>query len=244
MKGKLALVTGASQGIGRSCAQVLAEAGARVVVASRNLEKCQAVVDGIRGRGHEAEAARLDVCDYEGVRRLFGDLLQRFGGVEILVNNAGIARDNLLIRMKPEDWEAVISTNLTGAYHCTREALPGMLKKRYGRIINVASVVGLMGNPGQCNYVAAKAGLIGFTKSIAREVASRGITVNAVAPGYIDTEMTRNLSEASRERLVSAIPLGRVGTDLDVASGVRFLASEEAGYITGHVLQINGGLYT
>jgi 3-oxoacyl-[acyl-carrier protein] reductase len=243
LEGKVALVTGASQGIGRACALVLAEGGADVVLGARNREKLEAVAKEVEALGRKAMAVSLDVADGESVKSAVAKALEDFGKIDILVNNAGVTRDGLLLRMKPDDWEAVLRTNLNGAYHCIRAVLPGMVKQRYGRIINIASVVAQAGNAGQANYVASKAGLIGLTKAVAVEVASRNITVNAVAPGFVATAMTEGLSEAVREKILSGVPLGRMGTDREVAFAVRFLASDEAGYITGHVLNVNGGMY-
>jgi 3-oxoacyl-[acyl-carrier protein] reductase len=243
MKGRVAFVTGAAQGIGRACALALAEAGARLVLADVNQEKLDGVANEVAGCGSEALAVPMNVADAVQVEAAFRKAYERFEKVEILVNNAGITRDQLLVRMKREDWDAVLSVNLTGAYLCTQQALPGMMKQRYGRMVNIASVVARMGNAGQANYIASKAGLIGLTKAVAQEVASRNITVNAVAPGFIATAMTEKLNEQARERLLQRVPLGRMGTDRDVAVAVRFLASEEAGYITGHVLDVNGGMY-
>ena len=243
LTGRVALVTGASQGIGKACALLLAEAGASVALAARNLSNLQCVAKDVQDRGGKALVIGLDVSSRDSIVEGVARALQEFGKIDILVNNAGIARDNLAMRLKPEDWELVLRTNLDGAYYCIRAVLPGMVKQRYGRIINIVSVVAQTGNPGQANYVASKAGLIGLTKAVAAEVASRNITVNAVAPGFISTAMTAKLPEAVRERILSLIPLGRMGTDRNVAAGVRFLASEEAGYITGHVLNINGGMY-
>jgi 3-oxoacyl-[acyl-carrier protein] reductase len=242
-KDRVVLITGGSRGIGRACAQVLAEAGATVVVVGRTLETVRATADALNAAGHSAFAGTLDVSEYNAVKAVVNELVTKFEKIDVLVNNAGITKDNLLLRMKKEDWDVVIATNLNGAFNCTKEVLPHMLKRRYGRIINITSVVAQTGNPGQANYVAAKAGIIGFTKALAREVASRAITVNAVAPGFIDTEMTRALPEAAKQKLLESIPLGRMGSDMDVAYAVKFLASEEAGYITGHVLNINGGMY-
>ena len=243
LQGRIAFVTGASQGIGKACALLLAEAGASVALAARNLSNLQCVAKDVQDRGGKALVIGLDVSSRDSIVEGVARALQEFSKIDILVNNAGIARDNLAMRLKPEDWELVLRTNLDGAYYCIRAVLPGMVKQRYGRIINIASVVAQTGNPGQANYVASKAGLIGLTKAVAAEVASRNITVNAVAPGFISTAMTAKLPEAVRERILSLIPLGRMGTDRDVAYGVRFLASEEAGYINGHVLNINGGMY-
>jgi len=242
MTNRVAFITGASQGIGRACAVALAQAGARVVAAARSEEKLAQLVEEIRAAGGQAAAAPLDVASPDSIAQAFRQAESVFGKVEILVNNAGIARDGLAIRMKREAWDEVLATNLTGAFLCIQQVLRGMIQARWGRIINISSVVGEMGNAGQANYVASKAGLIGLTKSLAQEVASRNITVNAVAPGFIETAMTASLDQAQRGRLLPLIPLGRMGTDQDVAHAVRFLASEEAGYITGHVLDVNGGL--
>ena len=242
-KDRIALITGGSQGIGRACALALAEAGADIVVGSRTLEKLNNVVAEIESVGRRALAAELDVSDNVQIHTVFETVLQRFGRIDILVNNAGITKDMLLMRMKRHDWEAVLQTNLTGAFLCSQEAIKTMLRQRYGRIINISSVVGQSGNPGQTNYAAAKAGVVGLTKALALEVASRNITVNAVAPGFIETAMTEGLSESVKVKLIEKIPLGRIGSDRDVAYGVRFLASDQASYITGQVLNINGGLY-
>ena len=242
LSGKVALVTGASQGIGRATLIALAEAGARVAAAARNATKLKEAAEAVAAAGGEALAIPMDVADAEQVKAGFRQTLERFGRLDILVNNAGIARDALALRMKPEDWEGVLRTNLTGAMLCIQQALAPMVRQRSGRIINVSSVVAQTGNPGQANYVAAKAGLIGLTKAIAVEVASRNITVNAVAPGFIATQMTDSLPQKLKDELVARIPLGRLGTDRDVAAAIVFLASDEAGYITGHVLAVNGGL--
>jgi len=243
LQSRIALVTGASQGIGKACALVLAEAGADVALGSRNLEKLESVAREVEGLGRKAIVLPLDVAQPDSVQAAVAKAVEGLGKIDILVNNAGITRDNLALRMKTEDWDAVLRTNLDGAYHCIRTVLPGMVKQRYGRIINITSVVAQAGNAGQANYVASKAGLIGLTKAIAAEVASRNITVNAVSPGFIDTAMTAHLSEEVRQKILGAVPLRRMGTDREVAYGVRFLASDEAAYITGHVLNINGGLY-
>ena len=243
LKDKVALVTGASQGIGRETALALCEAGAKVAVAARNDEKLAALVQEITAKGSEALVVKLDVADAEQVKAAFKAVLEKFGKIDILVNNAAITRDGLAMRMKQDDWEAVIRTNLTGAYLCTQQALATMMRARAGRIINIASVVAQTGNAGQANYVAAKAGLIGLTKAIAMEIASRNVTVNAVAPGFIETPMTDVLPEKVKEELKTRIPLGRMGTARDVAAAIVFLASNEAGYITGHTLDVNGGLY-
>ncbi len=243
LDGKTALVTGASQGIGEAIARRLAEQGARVVLAARSEDKLKDLAAQIAAGGGCARPLALDVSQPETFAERLKQLPEDFANVDILVNNAGITADNLLARMSLEDWERVLRTNLTGAYALTKEVLRGMMKRRWGRVINVSSVVGLMGNAGQANYAAAKAGLIGLTKSLARELGSRSITVNAVAPGYVETAMTANLPEASREDLTGSIALKRLGTVDDVAWAVLYLASEEAGYVTGHVLNVSGGLY-
>src|SRR5271156_3487166 len=243
LRDKVALLTGASQGIGRETALALAEAGAKVAAAARNEEKLSTLVNEIVAAGGEAIAIRMDVAEPEQIKAGFKQVLEKYGRLDILVNNAAITRDGLALRMKQDDWDAVIRTNLTGAHLCTQQALSTMMRARAGRIINIASVVAQMGNAGQSNYVAAKAGLIGLTKAIAMEIASRNVTVNAVAPGFIETPMTDVLAEKVKEELKTRIPLGRMGTPRDVAAAIVFLASDEAGYITGHVLDVNGGLY-
>jgi 3-oxoacyl-[acyl-carrier protein] reductase len=243
LKNKVAVVTGASQGIGRETALALAEAGAKVVVAARSEEKLTALAGAIAAAGGEAFAVKMDVADAEQVKAGFKQVIEKFGRLDILVNNAAVTRDGLAMRMKKDDWDAVLQTNLTGAHLCIQQALPTMMKARAGRIINISSIVAQMGNAGQANYVAAKAGLIGLTKAIAIEMASRGITVNAVAPGFIATPMTDVLPDKVKEELKVRIPLGRMGSARDVASAIVFLASDEAGYITGHVLSVNGGMY-
>ena len=240
--GRIALVTGASQGIGRACALALAEGGAKIALAARNEEKLAAVAKEIESKGGEAATFRMDVSKEDEVKAAVKAAIERFGKIEILVNNAGVTKDTLLMRMKREDWENVLQTNLGGAFNTTQAVIGSMLKPRWGRIINITSVFGQMGQIGQTNYSASKAGLIGFTMAMAREVASRNITVNAVAPGYIDTAMTEGLSEELKSKVNEMIPLGRAGTDAEVANAVKFLASEEASYITGHVLKVNGGM--
>jgi len=242
LKERVALVTGASQGIGRATSLALAGAGARVIAAARNREKLAAVVQEITAAGGEALAVAMDVADAQQIKAGFRQGLERFGRLDILVNNAAITRDGLALRMKLEDWEAVLRTNLTGAHLCIQQALAVMLRQRHGRIINVTSVVAETGNAGQANYVAAKAGLIGLTRAMATEVASRSITVNAVAPGFIVSPMTDPLPQKVKEALVARIPLGRMGQDAEVAAAIVFLASDEAGYITGQVLDVNGGM--
>jgi 3-oxoacyl-[acyl-carrier protein] reductase len=240
---RTAFVTGASRGIGLACALALAKAGNRVVVAARTREKLDAAAEQIRAVGAEAFVVEIDLSSAESIGQAFHRALKEFGNIDILVNNAAITRDGLAVRMKKEDWDAVVNTNLFGAFAATQQVLPGMMRGRWGRIVNISSVVGLTGNPGQANYVASKAGLIGLTKSLAQEMAPRNITVNAVAPGFIETDMTAVLSEELKGKLLQAIPLKRLGSPEDIASAVRFLASEEAGYITGQVLSVNGGMY-
>jgi 3-oxoacyl-[acyl-carrier protein] reductase len=243
LKDRVALVTGGSRGIGRAIATALARAGATVVVNYRgNQAAADETVAAIVGAEGQAVAIQADVSQPADVDRLFKETIDRFGKIDILVNNAGITRDNLLLRMKDEDFDAVLDTNLRGLFLCTRAALRPMTRARYGRIINITSVVGLMGNPGQANYAAAKAGIIGFTKSVAREMASRSITANAIAPGYIETELTGVLDEKLRGAILEAIPLGRLGTPEDVAGLVCFLASDAASYITGQTLTVDGGM--
>jgi 3-oxoacyl-[acyl-carrier protein] reductase len=243
LQGKTALVTGASQGIGRACAVALAKAGARVGLAARNETKLNEVAAEIATLGGAAAVFALDITSEESIKACAKAAVAHFGSIEILVNNAGITRDTLVLRMKRVDWDEVIQTNLTGTFLMTQALLSPMLKARWGRIINISSVVGETGQAGQANYAASKAGLIGLTKSLARELASRNITANAIAPGYIETAMTAVLDEKQREAMLAHIPLGRAGTDADIANAVRFLASDEAAYITGHVLDVNGGMY-
>ena len=242
ISGRVALVTGASQGIGRSCALKLASTGAAVALAARNQEKLNELVREITGAGGQAAAFPVDVSDEAQIKSACKAAITQFGKIDILVNNAGITRDQLVIRMKRSDWDAVLSTNLTSAYLSIQQVIGSMLKQRWGRIINIASVFGQMGQAGQANYAASKAGLIGLTMAIAREVGSRAITCNAVAPGLIETAMTAGLGDEFKQNAVKQIPLGRVGSPDDVANAVAYLASEEASYITGHVLNVNGGL--
>ena len=242
LPGRVALVTGASQGIGRTCALRLAKDGAFVAVAARSKDKLDELVNEIAAAGGTAAAFGLDVADEDQVKATVKAAIGQFGKIDILVNNAGITRDQLVMRMKRADWDAVLQTNLTSAYLLIQQVITTMLKQRWGRIINVTSVFGQMGQAGQANYSASKAGLIGLTMAIAREVGSRNITCNAVAPGFIETPLTAVLTDEFKQNAVKQIPLGRVGTSDDVASAVAFLASDEASYITGHVLSVNGGM--
>jgi 3-oxoacyl-[acyl-carrier protein] reductase len=243
LDGRVAIVTGASRGIGRAIAKRLASQGAHVVATAR-AENARAVVDEIVAAGGRAESLSLDVTEPGSADSTVAATIEKFGRIDVLVNNAGITRDQLMLRMKRDDWEAVIATNLTAAFTLTQAVLKPMIRQRAGRIICISSVVGQSGNAGQANYAASKAGIIGFAKSVALEVASRGITVNVVAPGMIDTDMTRAVTERAREEWEARIPLKRLGTPDDIASAVCFLASDEASYITGQVLAVNGGMYT
>jgi 3-oxoacyl-[acyl-carrier protein] reductase len=242
LQGHVALVTGASQGIGRACALALAKAGATLALAARNEEKLKAVVTEIEAEGGKAVAFRLDVASEGAIKSTVKEISAQLGKVDILVNNAGITHDTLLMRMKRSDWDDVLNTNLSAPFLLTQAVIGGMMKQRWGRIINITSIVGQVGGPGQANYASSKAGLIGLTLSVAREVASRNITVNAVAPGYIATAMTDVLTDDQKQAITAQIPLGRQGTDSDIANAVCFLASNEASYITGHVLDVNGGM--
>ncbi|PYT25429.1 MAG: 3-oxoacyl-[acyl-carrier-protein] reductase [Acidobacteria bacterium] len=243
MQNRIAFVTGASRGIGRACALALSKAGARVVVAARQVEKLEHVAAEIRSGGGDAFVVPIDMSAPDSIRSAFDKAAKEFGRIEILVNNAAIARDGLAMRMKQADWDVVMATNLTGAFVASQQVLLAMMRERWGRIINITSVVAEAGNAGQANYVASKSGLIGLTKSLAQEMGSRGITVNAIAPGFIETDMTQGLSQELKDKMLGAIPLKRFGQPEDVAAAVRFLVSEEAGYITGHVLNVNGGMY-
>jgi len=243
MSSRTAFVTGASRGIGRACAINLAAAGHKVVLAARDLQKLEAAAEEIRAAGGAAFAVSLDLSSEESIKQAFAQAVQLAGPVTILVNNAGITKDNLALRMKRDDWDAVLQTNLTGSFLCIQQVMHGMMKERWGRIINVSSVVGESGNAGQANYVASKAGLIGLTKSLAQELGSRNITVNAITPGFIDTDMTAVLNDEVRQKMLANIPLKRFGKPEDIAAAVRFLASEEAGYVTGSILKVNGGMY-
>ena len=243
LNGRVALVTGASQGIGRACALALAKAGAQVALAARNEAKLAEVAAEIQAAGGTAAVFALDLASEESIHTVAKSILAHYGKVEILVNNGGITSDALMLRMKRADWDSVLTTNLTGAFLLTQAVMQSMLKARWGRIINITSVVGQTGQAGQANYAASKAGLIGLTKSLARELASRNITANAIAPGYIESPMTAVLNDQQRSAMMTQIPLGRAGTPEDVAHAATFLASNEASYITGHVLDINGGMY-
>jgi 3-oxoacyl-[acyl-carrier protein] reductase len=243
LEGRIALITGASQGIGRACAMELARAGATVALAARSEEKLEAVANEIRGTGGNASSFKLDVSSEDEIKSVVKAVVAQFGKLDILVNNAGITRDQLVMRMKRADWDAVITTNLTAAFLLSQQVISPMLKQRWGRIINITSIFGQIGQTGQANYAASKAGLIGLTKAMARELSSRSITVNAVAPGYIETAMTEVLAPELKEQVLKMIPLGRAGSDLDIAHAVKFLASDEASYITGEVLNVNGGMF-
>ncbi len=243
MSGRTALITGASRGIGKACAESLAAAGYRVVLAARSTDKLEETAASLRDRGGEAFAIQVDLASQESIANGFSKAAKEFGRIDILVNNAGITKDGLAVRMKQVDWDMVLQTNLSGPFYAVQQVLPGMMRERWGRIVNISSVVGEMGNPGQANYVASKAGLIGLTKSLAREIGSRNITVNAVAPGFVGTDMTHGLTDELKQKMIDETPLKRMGTPEDVAGAVKFLVSDEAAFITGHVLDVNGGIY-
>jgi 3-oxoacyl-[acyl-carrier protein] reductase len=243
MTNRTAFITGASRGIGRACAVALSASGARVALAARSLDQLEDLARELRSQGREVFVVGVDMTSADSIKEAIAKTANDFGHIAILVNNAGITKDGLAMRMKKEDWDVVLATNLTGAFLAIQQVLPAMLRERWGRIINISSLVGEMGNPGQANYVASKAGLIGLTKAIAQEMGSRNITVNAVAPGYIETAMTEKLSQELKDSMLGHIPLKRIGLPEEVAAAVRFLASDDASYITGHVLDVNGGLY-
>jgi len=243
MFNRVALVTGASRGIGRAIALSLCRSGFDIVVASPEIEKNEEVAEEIRACSGEAMTVNLDVTSPESVKATVAKVIAERTRIDVLVNNAGVTRDGLAVRMKPLDWDLVLKINLTGAFLCAQAVLPGMMRNRWGRIVNIASVVGQAGSAGQANYAASKAGLIGLTKSLAQEMASRNITVNAVAPGYIATDMTKVLADDVKEKILASVPLARIGKPEDIAAAVKFLASEDASYITGHVLAVNGGMY-
>jgi 3-oxoacyl-[acyl-carrier protein] reductase len=240
---RTALITGASRGIGKACALALSAAGHRVILAARSVHNLEEIANRIRSDGSEAFVAEIDLASRDSVSKGISKASKECGGIDILVNNAGITKDGLAVRMKQTDWEIVLQTNLSGAFYAIQQVLPGMMRERWGRIVNISSVVGEMGNAGQANYVASKAGLIGLTKSLAREIGSRNITVNAIAPGFIETDMTHGLTAELKQKMIEQTPLGRMGSAEDVAAAVKFLVSDDASFITGHVLDVNGGIY-
>jgi 3-oxoacyl-[acyl-carrier protein] reductase len=243
MDGRIALVTGASRGIGKACVLALAAAGYKVVLAARALDKLEETAQLARASGTEAFVVEMDLAHSDSITAGITKAAKEFGRIDVLVNNAGVTKDGLAVRMKKADWESVLNTNLSGSFYAIQQVLPGMMRERWGRIVNISSVVGERGNAGQANYVASKAGLIGLTKSLAQEVGSRGITINAVAPGFIATDMTHVLSEDLKQKMIAETPLKRMGAPEDIAAAVKFLVSDEAGFITGHVLDVNGGIY-
>jgi 3-oxoacyl-[acyl-carrier protein] reductase len=243
MNNRIALITGASRGIGRACALALSAAGNEVVLAARQVEKLEEVAAEVKAAGGEAFVVSIDLASPDSIKEAFAKASREFGRIDILVNNAGLTRDGLAMRMKRDDWDTVIQTNLSGSFFCIQQVLSPMVRERWGRIINITSVVGESGNPGQANYVASKAGLIGLTKSLAQELASRNITVNAVAPGFVETDMTASLSDELKAKITDSVPLKRIGRPEEIAAAVRFLAGDDASYITGHVLDVNGGMF-
>ncbi|HZS54887.1 MAG TPA: 3-oxoacyl-[acyl-carrier-protein] reductase [Bryobacteraceae bacterium] len=243
MSKRTALITGASRGIGRACAQALSLAGYRVALAARSIDRLQELANEIQNAGGETFVMELDLANREMITDALSKAMKEVGRIDVLVNNAGVTKDGLAVRMKPADWDTVLQTNLSGAFFVTQQVLPGMMRERWGRIVNISSVVGEMGNPGQANYVASKAALIGLTKSLAQELGSRNITVNAVAPGFIETDMTHGLTAELKQRMLDQTPLRRMGTPQDIAGAVKFLVSDDASFITGHVLDVNGGIY-
>jgi 3-oxoacyl-[acyl-carrier protein] reductase len=243
MTNRIALITGASRGIGRACAHRLAAGGAKVVLAARQLDKLEEVAAEVRAAGGQAFVVAIDLASEDSIKEAFSKASKDFGRIDILVNNAGLTRDGLAMRMKRDDWDAVIQTNLSGTFFCIQQVLPGMVRERWGRIVNISSVVGESGNAGQANYAASKAGLIGLTKSLAQELASRNITVNAVAPGFVETDMTASLSDELKAKITQSVPLKRIGSPRDIAAAAGFLCGDDASYITGHVLDVNGGMF-
>lgn len=243
MANRIAFITGASRGIGRACAIALSAAGAKVVLGARQLGKLEEVATEIRAAGGEAFVVSIDLASQDSIKEAFSKASKEFGRIDILINNAGLTRDGLAMRMKRDDWDAVLQTNLSGSFFCIQQVMPPMVRERWGRIVNISSVVGESGNAGQANYAASKAGLIGLTKSLAQELASRNITVNAVAPGFVETEMTASLSDELKAKIKETVPLKRMGMPADIAAAVRFLSSDDASYITGHVLDVNGGMF-
>jgi 3-oxoacyl-[acyl-carrier protein] reductase len=243
MANRIAFITGASRGIGRACAIALSAGGAKVVLAARQLDKLEEVATQIRAAGGEAFVVPIDLASQDSIKEAFSKASKEFGRIDILINNAGLTRDGLAMRMKRDDWDAVIQTNLSGSFFCIQQVMPAMVRERWGRIVNITSVVGESGNAGQANYAASKAGLIGLTKSLAQELASRNITVNAVAPGFVETDMTASLSDELKAKIKESVPLKRIGKPEDIAAAVKFLTSDDAAYITGHVLDVNGGMF-
>jgi 3-oxoacyl-[acyl-carrier protein] reductase len=243
MTNRTAFITGASRGIGRACALTLSAHGAKVVLGARQIGKLEEVAAEVREAGGDAFVVSIDLASQDSIKEAFSKVSKEYGRVDILINNAGVTRDGLAMRMKRDDWDAVLQTNLSGAFFCIQQVMPFMVRERWGRIVNITSVVGEAGNPGQANYAASKAGLIGLTKSLALELASRNITVNAVAPGFVETDMTASLSDELRAKITESIPLKRIGRPVDVAGAVRFLCGDDASYITGHVIDVNGGMY-
>jgi 3-oxoacyl-[acyl-carrier protein] reductase len=243
MANRIAFITGASRGIGRACAIALSAGGAKVVLAARQLDKLEEAAAEIRAAGGETFVVPIDLASQDSIKEAFSKASKEFGRIDILINNAGLTRDGLAMRMKRDDWDAVIHTNLSGSFFCIQQVMPAMVRERWGRIVNITSVVGESGNAGQANYAASKAGLIGLTKSLAQELASRNITVNAVAPGFVETDMTASLSDELRAKITESVPLKRIGKPADIAAAVKFLTSDDAAYITGHVLDVNGGMF-
>jgi 3-oxoacyl-[acyl-carrier protein] reductase len=243
MANRIAFITGASRGIGRACALALSSGGAKVVLAARQLDKLEEVAAEVRASGGEAYVVAIDLASQDSIKEAFSKASKEFGRIDILINNAGLTRDGLAMRMKRDDWDAVLQTNLSGSFFCIQQVMPGMVRERWGRIVNITSVVGESGNAGQANYAASKAGLIGLTKSLAQELASRNITVNAVAPGFVETDMTASLTDDLKAKITESVPLKRMGKPEDIAAAVKFLSGDDASYITGHILDVNGGMF-